>query len=248
MSVEACAELVERGDPERFRAVMAAPVAAREVLFPLHAFNIEVSRAPWVTQEPMIAEMRLQWWRDALGEIAEGGVVRRHEVVSPLARVLTRAQAGALDALVAARRADIARDPFADQAALEAYLADTSGLLMRVAAEALGAEDGEIAARRGGAMGVAQWLRAVPELEARGRVPLIDGRPEAVRDMARAALEAWRAGPKGSPAVRIALLAGWQTRALLERAVRDPGAVAEGRLAPGPMRSALSLARAAWRV
>lgn len=56
----ACAGLVERGDPDRFRAVMAVPVAARRILFPIFAFNIEVSRAPWVTQETVIAEMRLQ--------------------------------------------------------------------------------------------------------------------------------------------------------------------------------------------
>ncbi|MEQ8366967.1 MAG: phytoene synthase, partial [Roseicyclus sp.] len=62
MSLQACAELVARGDPDRFRATMAAPVDARRVLFPLYAFNIEVSRAPWVTAEPMIAEMRLQFW------------------------------------------------------------------------------------------------------------------------------------------------------------------------------------------
>ena len=76
MSFDACAALVERGDPQRFRAAMAAPPEARRVLFPLYAFNVEVARAPWVTQEPMIAEMRLQWWRDALEEIAMGGRVR----------------------------------------------------------------------------------------------------------------------------------------------------------------------------
>ncbi|MCB1311397.1 MAG: squalene/phytoene synthase family protein, partial [Sedimentitalea sp.] len=64
--LDACAGLVQRGDLERFMATMAAPVAARRVLFPLYAFNLEVARAPWVTQEPVIAEMRLQWWRDAL--------------------------------------------------------------------------------------------------------------------------------------------------------------------------------------
>ena len=71
--LNACAALVERGDPVRFRAAMASPMAARRVLFPLYAFNLEVARAPWVTQEPMIARMRLQWWRDALAEIAAGG-------------------------------------------------------------------------------------------------------------------------------------------------------------------------------
>ena len=49
MSVAACAALVERSDPERYLAVMAAPVWARERLFPLYAFNLEVARAPWVS-------------------------------------------------------------------------------------------------------------------------------------------------------------------------------------------------------
>ena len=55
--IAACAALVARGDPPRFRAAMAAPVAMRRLLFPLYAFNLEVARAPWVTQEPMIALM-----------------------------------------------------------------------------------------------------------------------------------------------------------------------------------------------
>ncbi len=84
MSIAACAALVERGDPDRFMAVMAAPVPARARLFPLYAFNLEVARAPWVTQEPMIAEMRLQWWRDTVEALACGGPVRAHEVVAPL--------------------------------------------------------------------------------------------------------------------------------------------------------------------
>ena len=70
MTTDACAALVERGDPDRFAAVMAAPVAARTRLWPLYAFNLEVARAPWVTKEPMIAEMRLQWWRDVVAEPA----------------------------------------------------------------------------------------------------------------------------------------------------------------------------------
>ena len=83
MSIQACADLVARGDPDRFRAAMAAPVPARQVLFPIYAFAVEVSRAPWVTQEPMIAEMRLQWWRDVCDEIEAGKPARAQEVVGP---------------------------------------------------------------------------------------------------------------------------------------------------------------------
>ena len=100
--VIACARTVEQGDPDRFRTVMAAPVTARSVLFPLYAFNVEVARAPWVTQEAMIAEMRLQWWRDALEEIATDAEVRKHEVTTPLGSVLSAAQARMLDETVAA--------------------------------------------------------------------------------------------------------------------------------------------------
>ena len=78
MTVAACAELVQRGDPDRFLAVMAAPVGVRAQLLPLYAFNLEVARAPWVTQEPLIAEMRLQWWRDVVENAGSGvGVWRR---------------------------------------------------------------------------------------------------------------------------------------------------------------------------
>ncbi len=44
MTIQACAELVARGDPLRFRATMAAPLAAREALLPLYAFNLEVEQ------------------------------------------------------------------------------------------------------------------------------------------------------------------------------------------------------------
>ena len=95
----ACAQMVERADPDRFRALMATPVAARAKLFPIYAFNIEAARAPWVTQETMIAEMRLQWWRDALEEIRSGATVRRHEVVTPLAGLAARAAADGVEVL-----------------------------------------------------------------------------------------------------------------------------------------------------
>ncbi len=241
-----CAGLVQRGDPERFRAVMAAPVAARAVLFPLYALNVEVARAPWVTGEAMIAEMRLQWWLDALGEIAEQGAVRRHEVVTPLAAVLPPELAGALAALVAARRWDIYRDPFEDAAAFDAHLDATAGSLLWVAARALGPADEGCVRDLGYAQGLANWLRAVPALEAQGRIPLVDGRPQAVQALARsglARLARARAGRGGvSRAAGVALLAAWQAGPVLARAVRDPMAVAEGRLEPGPLRASLRLA------
>ncbi len=247
MSVAACAGLVERGDPDRFLAAMAAPVRAREALFPLYAFNLEVARAPFVTKEPMIAEMRLQWWRDAVEEIASGGVVRSHEVATPLAQVAREAELpeAVLDALVAARRWDINADPFEDQAALDAHLDATAGGLMWLTAKALGAGDEEEAAVRqaGFGHGVALWLLAIPAFEERGKRPLVDGRPEAVRDFARHGLDALREARRFGVSKQAvpALRAAWQAEGVLKRAIAEPGRVIYGALAPAPGRARAAL-------
>lgn len=230
MSVEACAALVQRGDPWRFACAMAAPVAARRVLFPLYAFNIEVARAPWVTQEPMIAEMRLQWWRDALEEIANSGPVRRHEVVSPLAEVLDADAARLLDRLVEARRWDIYKEPFEDGQHLTHYLEDTAACLMRAAVRMLGGADTGVE-DYGFATGLAMFLQAVPELEARGRVPLVDGRPEGVASLAQDGLARLASGRKAlrlSQEAKSALFPGVTASALLAQVVARPGLVAAG--------------------
>ena len=234
MSVDACAALVERGDPDRFRAVMAAPLALRGRLFVLYAYNLELARAPWVTKEPMIAEMRLQWWRDVVGEPAP----RAHEVAGPLHDLIHEAAlpVPVLEAMGAARIWDIYAEPFEDQAAMDSYLEDTAGGLMWLAAKACGAPDAAepVARGMGWASGLANYLRAVPELEARGKRPLVDGRREAVRELAERGLERLRDARTGrrllgqaSPA----LLAGWQAEGLLRQVIGAPGRVADGALA-----------------
>lgn len=248
--LNACAAIVQRGDPDRFIAAMAAPVAARRVLFPLYAFNVEVSRAPWVTQEPMIAEMRLQWWRDALEEIAAGGPVRRHEVITPLAQVLTGDMAGKMDEMVAVRRWDIYKDPFEDTMHFDRYIDQTAGTLMWVSACLLGTAEESVVRNVGYAAGIAAWLRAIPEFEARGRVPLLDGTGEGVRALARGALDRLQSARASRSTVSSgaapALLPGWQASAILKQAVARPQDVGAGLLGQSEARKRLSLmARAA---
>lgn len=233
MSSEACAALVQRGDPDRFAAVMAAPSEMRARLWPIYAFNLEVARAPWVTKEPMIAEMRLQWWRDVVAE----PTARAHEVAGPLHDLIkaTNLPVAVLDRMAAARVWDVYREPFEDQADMDRYLEETSGGLMWLAAMACGAPDQAEAAVRayGWAAGLAGYLRAVPELEKRGRVPLLDGRGEAVRGLARRGLMKLREARAGRNLIgkaAPALLAGWQTGGLLKQVSADPRVVSGGRM------------------
>jgi len=241
--LDACAAIVRRGDPDRFRALLAAPRAARSVLLPLYAFNMEVARAPWVTAEPMIAEIRLQWWRDALEEIAAGGEVRRHEVATPLSGVIDGEAARILDRLVAARRWDCHRAPFTDAGELDAYIGDTASGLMWVAARALGARTAEPVVAAGRAAGIAAFLLAVPALRARGRQPLPAGTPPDM--LARAGLDALRRARQGKaaipPAARPALLPGWRAADILTRAASGPERVADGTLAESEARKRLRL-------
>ena len=247
-NLNACAALVEKGDPARFRTVMAAPLAARKMLFPLYAFNVEVARAPWLTQEPMIAEMRLQWWRDALEEIAAGTGIRRHEVVTPLSQILSREQAKALDALVAARRWDCYKDPFEDDAHLHRYLGETSGILMRTASELLGGPCAP-AEQAGLALGVANWLHAIPELEAQKRIPLVDGTPEGVRQLAQTGLAALTSA-RSQTIPRRARPAFWPATGIaktLKRARNHPEQVAKATLPdPSPLALTLRAALTLW--
>ncbi|KEO51748.1 squalene/phytoene synthase family protein [Thioclava pacifica] len=245
-SLQAAAEAVRRGDPDRFAATMAAPAELRERLWPLYAANLEIARAPWASAEPMVAEMRLQWWIDALEGLSEGREPP-HEIGPALAPVAPHASH--LIAVAEARRADCWPEPFADTSALWAYLDQTAGALYWAAAEALGAApDAEPAVRSFGAgAGLAALLKAWPELIARNRPPLAGLSSDRVRALAeegQARLKAGRRALKGD--ARAALLPGWQARAQLERACTAPDPFASGALELSEFSRRIGLLRAAF--
>jgi phytoene/squalene synthetase len=233
LSAASVAALVERGDPERWRSAMTAPPAARPGLMALYAFNLEIARAPWLASEPVLAEIRLRWWLEAIGEIYEGKAPRRHEVVEPLAAAIG---AGDLprrlfEEAVAARAGDVLPRPHADRAALDLYIDHTAGHLMELAARHLGAEGGALPVVRDFARGAgtAALIRALPELRARGRDPLPAGVEVAAlaRDGLAALARARRHRDRVPAAAAPALLAGWQAGRVLRRAAAGPGAPRE---------------------
>jgi len=246
--VQACANLVREADQERFRATMAAPVAARDVLFPIHAFCLEIAKAPWLTKESMIAEMRLQFWRDVLQEKIDGKDPRAHEVARPFAQVIDAKAAEALDATVTARQWDIYKDPHEDSAAFKRYLTSSYATPLVEASRLLGASDTHDKALKNIAYAGAlvRYFAAVPKLEDAGRIPLLDGRPEGVSQLAQDALDA----VQGSGAVlatlrktaRAPMIDAMTHLPLLKIVARDPHVVSEGRLSLTPLRQSLRLA------
>lgn len=239
MIPDPCAALVERSDPDRFLATMAAPPSARLRLWPLYAYNIEIARAPYASSEPLVAEMRLQWWIDLIEGIGQGARSPKGDIGEALSALLqsTPIPPGLLSGMAEARRWEVWREPFADRAHFDDFIDATAGNLMWAACLALGAPTHAEAVVRDFAWGagLASWLAAVPELAARGRRPLVDGGAAAVADLARdglARIARARQSRHLVPRSAIpALWAGWQTRALLKQAAKTPARVVEGTLA-----------------
>lgn len=254
MSVDACAAMVREADPDRFASAMCAPMPQRADLMVIYAFNVEVARAPWVTEETMIAEMRLQWWKDAVAEIFDEKNVRRHEVVTPLKDVVTRAglERRLFDELIEARRFDIYREGHSSRAAFDAYIAATSGNVMEMAGRVLGATSSEPFQSFGYALGVSNLIKALPELYMRGRHPIpvnnldrnacVEGRvsDELAASLSSIANDAWAAARHARKMkivknVHPALLAGWYLERPLKAAANAPASILKRDFAASPL-------------
>ncbi|MBX3487952.1 phytoene/squalene synthase family protein [Parvibaculum sp.] len=164
----ACFEDVRRHDHDRFLTVLLAPAPARDALLALYAFNIEIARIPEAVSEPMMGQIRLQWWRETV-EGLDRGETRGHAVAEALAA--TDISRDGLLALIDARERDLSEEPFADLPALESYADATSAAIMRLAAGALGVSVPESAVRNAGiAYALTGLLRALPLHASQGRL------------------------------------------------------------------------------
>ena len=129
-----CADLVKSGDEDRYLSALFAPEPQRHYLLVLYAFNLEVAKTREMVREPMLGEIRLQWWREALEEI-EQGTPRAHAVVEALADLVdsTKITPIALMPLIDARAKDLEECPFAAREDLFDYVDGTAGCLAGLA-------------------------------------------------------------------------------------------------------------------
>ncbi len=97
---------LRRADPDRWLASrFIGDARARADVLALYAFDHELGRAGRVSTSPLIAEIRLVWWREALEEIYEVRRVRGHPVAHALAEAIRRRglPLAPLDAMIDAR-------------------------------------------------------------------------------------------------------------------------------------------------
>ncbi len=131
-------------DLDRYLAALLAPARARHDLIVLTAFLGEVARIPDVVHEPMMGEIRLQWWRDALETLRAGGKTG-NPVADALGPVIARhaLPEELLVSVIEGRRRDLepGRHDLAERMPeLAGYIAETEGAAFRLSAHVLNVE------------------------------------------------------------------------------------------------------------
>ncbi len=215
------AALVRLHDRDRFQTALFAPAEHREALFALYAFNYEIARVRESTREPMLGEIRLQWWREALDAAYSGVAPRRHEIVMALDAAIRsgRLSREHFTRLIDARQRDLDPEPPANFAALEAYAEASSTPLIVLALEALDAATPaarEAARDIGIAYALSGMVRALPHLTRIGRAVLPD---EMAQGLDPGALGSEKAAPIVREAV-VAIVAAASRRLAAARARR----------------------------
>ena len=170
-----CEALVRANDRDRWLAGLFAPAPARKHLYAMAAYSYEVSRLREIVREPLAGEMRLQWWREAIGG-ERAGEARANPVAAALIDTIERfgLPRKAFDDLAAAHIFDLYDDPPATMRDLEGYCGETSSALFQLAALVLGEgrDPGasDAAGRAGIAYALVGQLRALPVTSARGQL------------------------------------------------------------------------------
>lgn len=128
-----CRDMVREDDPARYQTALFAPASKQPALWALYAFNQEVAKTRENVSEPALGEIRLQWWRDAIGELRLG-TGREHPVVKAAAQHICNEEVlSLLDALIEARQLDLYADGPANKSALEDYAVQVGGGLSEAA-------------------------------------------------------------------------------------------------------------------
>lgn len=210
-AVDETLDLLRMADRERWLALLWAPPASRAALAAVLAYDCELERVVASLTEPLLAELRLAWWRERLAELARG----ERPPAQPLLRALAADARGAGVDLVALERLEDSLLPLLGDgepdlaliaaqrgAALAAALAPLVGdgagpALARIAMARFARRDWRAAGPI--ARGLAAWRASPPaSFEAAGPAPprLLVG----LDALARADLAALRAGRPLAPA------------------------------------------------
>ncbi len=134
--------LVKKFDHDHYLTVLYAVPHKRQDLFALYAFNYEISKIRKVVSEPMLGEIRLQWWREAIDDIYKGKI-RGHDIMPSLATTINNHGLSRefFMALIEGQAEELYPESPKNCEELEASLSNTTGSLEKLALHILGQKD-----------------------------------------------------------------------------------------------------------
>ncbi|MCL2384648.1 MAG: squalene/phytoene synthase family protein, partial [Alphaproteobacteria bacterium] len=170
-----CEDLLRRDDRDRWLASFFIPPLQRPHIHALYAFSLEIARVREITSEPLLGEIRLQWWRDAIDGQDHTGA-EANPVYAALLDTINRFSLPKhpLLELIDARLQDLYDEPIEKTAALEKYAEATTASLFLLAMQILDPEAAVtglgLAKHAGIAYSLTGLLRALPWHCARGQL------------------------------------------------------------------------------
>ncbi len=137
-----CQINLRQRDPDRYFSCLFAPESTRQHLMALYAFSAEIAHIQESVKEPLIGEMRLQWWRDALDQQKSEAesTVSTHPTALAINHTIESFSLprSVFLNLIDARAFDIYQEPMPSLNELEGYCGETCSVLFQLAAMLLG--------------------------------------------------------------------------------------------------------------
>ena len=141
--VSYCAYLVRERSIDRYLSILFLPANVRSDVYALYAFDAEISQIRSMIKEPMMGEIRQQWWCDIIsGDRA--GEADNNPVAAELLRTIAANNLPPMgfDNYLKARVFDLYSDPMPDTGTFEGYAGETSAFLFYQTASILAKSSG----------------------------------------------------------------------------------------------------------
>jgi len=172
-----CLDQLKRFDHDRYLAVLLSPEPIRGPLAAYFSFDAEMMRIPTTVSEPMLADIRFQWWRETLETmtpLSNPG----HEIAAALAETIFDHGIAPTDlvSFVDLRARDLAEQPFATLEELIEFQRQVAvrhlECTSRITGEILNEETSTIATTHLMVFGLINQLRRIPHDAASSQLSL----------------------------------------------------------------------------
>ena len=238
------ARTVWNGDRDKFMAAVISPSRFRQILFPIFAFNYEISRIAFQSSEPILAEIKFKWWQEELTSIKNNKLNNKHEILVSLSKIITKNNIPIelFIEIINARRFDIYNDPHDNFEAQADYIKQIFSSLFEIClhASSSSVNKKKITCVReyGYALGVTNLLIALPALIAVGKNPLYmeSSQEDSIKKVARSGLQALFDGRKWlndcGTEFRPILFSACTINTTLGKVLNNPEFVAQNKIHP----------------